>query len=191
MTGTYTEGESLRGKDFSTKPLSRVDYEDCLFLNCNFANTDLSHSTFVECEFVDCDLSTVKLVNTAFREVRFKSCKLLGLHFENCNDFLFAVNFEACQLNLSSFYQRSLKDTLFKDCSLQETDFTEADLSNANLNNCNLKGAIFENTVLEKADLRTSYHYSIDPDINKITKAKFSLQGLRGLLDKYDIIIEA
>jgi fluoroquinolone resistance protein len=43
---------------------------------------------------------------------------------------------------------------------------------------------------LEKADLRTAYNYSIDPSINKIKKAKFSLPGVVGLLSKYDIEIE-
>jgi hypothetical protein len=43
---------------------------------------------------------------------------------------------------------------------------------------------------LKKADLRTAYNYHIDPESNKLKKAKFSLQGLPGLLDKYGIDIE-
>jgi hypothetical protein len=45
--------------------------------------------------------------------------------------------------------------------------------------------------LLEKADLRTSYNYSIDPETNKIRKARFALLGIRGLLEKYDIPIDA
>jgi len=33
-------------------------------------------------------------------------------------------------------------------------------------------------------------NYSIDPELNKIKKARFSTQGIAGLLDKYDIEIE-
>lgn len=47
-----------------------------------------------------------------------------------------------------------------------------------------------ENTILEKSDFQTSYNYSIDPEINRIKKAKFSFQGAVGLLDKYDIEVE-
>jgi hypothetical protein len=47
--------------------------------------------------------------------------------------------------------------------------------------------ATFENTIIEKVDFRTSYNYSIDLEINKVKKAKFSLTGVVGLLDKYDI----
>jgi len=43
---------------------------------------------------------------------------------------------------------------------------------------------------LENADLRTSYNYSIDPDANRIRKAKFSLPAVIGLLDKYYLDIE-
>jgi hypothetical protein len=53
-----------------------------------------------------------------------------------------------------------------------------------------LTGARFENTIIEKADLRTSYNYSIDPENNRIKKAKFSLAQIAGLLDKYNIEID-
>ncbi len=53
--------------------------------------------------------------------------------------------------------------------------FAEADLTSAVFDNCNLTQAIFDRTTLEKADSRTSYNYSIDPEINQINKAKFSV----------------
>ncbi|MDO9037589.1 MAG: pentapeptide repeat-containing protein, partial [Lutibacter sp.] len=98
--------------------------------------------------------------------------------------------FEDCHLNIISFYKLKLKNTKFNKCKLQEVDFTETDLSNASFNNCDLIGSIFNATILEKADFRTSYNYSIDPEINRIKKARFSLQGIVGLLGKYQIEIE-
>jgi hypothetical protein len=53
-----------------------------------------------------------------------------------------------------------------------------------------LTRARFERTVLEKVDFRTSYNYSIDPELNRIKNAKFSIVGIIGLLDKYDIEVE-
>jgi fluoroquinolone resistance protein len=131
-----------------------------------------------------------KLEKTALKGIQFKDCKLLGVHFENCDEFLFAVNFENCILNLCSFYKRKLKKTNFKNSSLREVDFLEADLSSSVFDNCDLAGATFQNAILEKADFRTSYNYSIDPELNKIKKAKFSIPAVTGLLDKYDIEIE-
>ena len=73
---------------------------------------------------------------------------------------------------------------------MKEVDFTEADLTESVLDGCDLTGAIFDATNLEKADLRTALHYSIDPQQNRIKKAKFSWPALTGLLDRYQIVID-
>lgn len=83
-----------------------------------------------------------------------------------------------------------IRKTAFRNSQLQESDFAEADLTGAVFDNCDLTRAIFDQTVLEKTDFRTSYNYSIDPEINRIKRAKFSILGVSGLLDKYDIEIE-
>ena len=115
---------------------------------------------------------------------------MLGLRFDTCNAFGISFSFEGCQLNHSSFYKTRIRNTVFINCDLQETDFTDADLANAVFDKCNLSKAIFENTVLEKADFRTSYNYAIDPEINRVKRARFSIFGIAGLLLKYDIEIE-
>ena len=115
---------------------------------------------------------------------------MLGLRFEHCDPFNFSLGFDTCQLNHSSFFRLKLKNTHFKNCQLLESDFTDCDLSGALLDNCDLARSTFENTNLEKADLRSAYNYVIDPELNRIKKAQFSLQGIPGLLIKYDIAIE-
>ena len=176
--------------DFTEKPLQLGDYENCSFINCDLSNAVLSEINFTECEFTGCNLSLAKVSQTAFRDIVFKDCKLLGLHFEYCNIFLFKVDFENSLLNLSSFYQLKIKNTRFKGCSLHEVDFTETELTGSVFDNCDMAGAIFDNSILEKADFRTSGNYSINPETNRIKKAKFSVTGITGLLDKYDIEIE-
>jgi fluoroquinolone resistance protein len=115
---------------------------------------------------------------------------MLGLHFDSCNEFGLSFSFENCILNYSSFYKTKIKKTSFKNAQLQEVDFTECDLTESLFENCDLSRATFDNTVIEKADFRTSYNYSIDPEINRIKKAKFSIHGISGLLEKYDLIID-
>lgn len=115
---------------------------------------------------------------------------MLGLRFEDCNKFSLSFNFDNCSLNHSSFYQTKIKKTLFRNSQLHEVDFTECDLTSAVFNNCDLTRATFENTIIEKADFRTSFNYSIDLEINRVKKARFSLTGITGLLDKYDIEID-
>lgn len=190
MNKPYFENQRFEKVDFSEHPPEMGEYEKCSFLHCNFSNTDLSGLSFSDCVFTDCNLSLVKLVKTSFRENTLLRCKVLGVHFYSCNPFLFSARFEDCLLNLSSFYKLGLKKMLFKACSLQEVDFTEADLTAALFDTCDLSRATFDGSILEKADLRSSYNFSIDPEKNKLKKARFSLQGLPGLLHKYNITID-
>lgn len=164
-------------------------YEGCSFIGCNLNNTDISARKFVNCVFEECDLSLAKVNHTFFQEVEFLNCKLLGIRFSECNTFGFSIRVAGGMLDHSLFYKLNVKNSSFEDVQLQEVDFTEADLSGIRFTNCNLIGAIFEYTNLEKCDFRTAYGFSIDPDKNKVKKAKFSIDGLPGLLDKYDIEI--
>ncbi len=176
----------IHGKE---SPLKKGYYENCSFYDCDLSEADLSDFKFADCEFIRCDLSLVKLSMTVFRDTDFKDCKMLGLHFEDCNEFGLSFGFTNCNLSHSSFYKTKIKMTVFKNSLLQEIDFTECELTGSAFDNCDLKGAVFENTNLEKVDFSTSYNYSIDPEKNKLKKAKFSKHGLPGLLDKYDILI--
>lgn len=176
--------------DCMETPLQMGDYEDCTFLNCSFHQFDLSNFSFEKCTFNGCDFSLSKLNNTVLIDIRFLNCKLLGLHFDDCSDFILTVYFENCILKLSSFYKLPLRKTKFIKCNLQDVDFTEANLCEALFEDCDLQHAIFEYTKLENADFYTSWYYSIDPDRNKLKKARFSKAGVVGLLDKYDLKIE-
>ncbi len=115
---------------------------------------------------------------------------MLGIHFDDCNKFGLAFSFNNCMLSHSSFYKTVIKKTRFVATIFEETDFTDCDLTESVFDGCDLKNAKFENTILQRADLRTSYNYIIDPEQNKIKKARFSLNGLPGLLEKYDIKVE-
>lgn len=170
--------------------LPKGEYENCTFESCDFSESDFSEFKFTDCKFKECNLSMMKINRISFQNVNFIYCKMLGLRFDACNDFGLSFSFDGCQLNHSSFYKLKIKKTIFKNSQLQETDFTETDLTESEFDNCNLELATFDQTILEKADLRTSYHYSIDPELNRIKKAKFSVLGVAGLLGKYDIEIE-
>ncbi len=186
----YTNGEEFENKDFSETPLPLGEYEECTFRSCNFSGGDLSRSRFIDCEFIDCNLSNATVSGTSFQEVVFQNCKMLGLAFEKCNDFGFAVRFERCQLDHASFYQMKLRRTSFDNCQLQEVDFTETELTESTVRHCDLRNAIFEQSNLEKADFRDSVNYSIDPEINRVKGAKFSIPDVIGLLDKYQLDID-
>jgi uncharacterized protein YjbI with pentapeptide repeats len=182
--------ETIKNVDYSNQPIENRGYECCTFINCNFSNCSLRGSQFMESDFIDCNLSNAELTGVSFQDVKFSICKMLGLHFDQCKPFGFSISFDKCQLNHSIFYQVKVGQSSFIDCQLQGIDFTEANLKNVALKNCDLLNAIFENTTLEKADFTHSINYSINPEVNKIKGAKFSLPEVIGLLDKYKIQIQ-
>jgi uncharacterized protein YjbI with pentapeptide repeats len=186
----HFEDETYDDLHFREYPFVIGTYEYCTFKNSDFSGADLSHTLFVECVFLNCNLSLAKLENTVFRDSKFRDCKMLGLRFDTCNEFGLSFSFENCTLNHSSFYKTKIKKTTFKNTQLQEVDFTGCDATGSVFDNCNFAGATFENTILEKADLRTACNYSIDPEVNRIKKARFSLSQVSGLLEKYDIEID-
>ena len=190
MEDVFEEEKTFDTIDFTLQALPKGEYENCTFLNCDFSNTDLSGTKFTECQFNGCNLSTVNLHKTALRDIAFKDCKLLGLRFDICNEMSFSVSFDHCIVNFSSFFKRKLKNTVFKTTSFHEVDFSDTDLSGSLFDQCDLLGAVFENSILEKTDFRSAYNYAIDPEKNRMKKALFSMPGARGLLNKYDIIIE-
>lgn len=190
MERSFVPDATFEKQDFASTPLKTADYECCNFINCNFEKADISGINFAECVFTGCNLSLANITKVSFKDVTFKNCKMLGLRFDSCNDILFTVSFDTCTLNFSSFYKLKLKSTQFINSNLQEVDFSGANLSMAKFDSCDLQGAIFENTNLEKTDFRTANNFSIDPEVNQVKKAKFSLQGLTGLLNKYDLDID-
>lgn len=166
------------------------EFEQYRFVNCDFSGANLGGLRLEACLFERCNLTTARLGGTALQNVAFADCKLLGVAFGACQDMLFGVHFDQCQLRYASFGGKRLAGTRFGQCSLAETDFTNADLSNAVFQDCDLARTVFHDTLLAGADFTTATGFSLDPEANTLTDARFALAGLPGLLGKYGIVVE-
>ncbi len=182
----FVEGELFE----RTGPLAEGEYLGCTFKGCNLREADLGNIQLAECVFEECDLSLAKVENTAFRDVKFVKCKVIGVHFDRCNALGVSLAFEDCVLDLCSFYGLKMPGSRFHRCHMHDADLGGCDLSRSAITGCDLSGVIFEGTNLERADLRESYNISLNPEANRIKKAKFSLHALPGLLQKYGIEVE-
>lgn len=184
----------IKCKDFRTEPFEHTTYDHCIFEQCDFSGVKLSlpraDTIFEECVFRDCNFSNANVSNVAFREVKFIGCKLVGVVFAECHPFLLAMQFDQCDLSMADLHALALPNTLFRKCLLRESDFTRADVHGAQFVECDMARAIFDATNLEKADFRTAVNYALDPERNRIKKARFSADGLEGLLLKYGIVVE-
>lgn len=190
MKDTLQQEKTFISKDFSEKKISGREFDRCTFENCNFTASAIVQSDFIDCLFDNCNFSMAKLNHSGLKNCDFVNTKMVGVDFSVCNDFLFSVNFKNCQLDYATFFQKKMKKSMFIECSLKEVDFSEVDLSESLFQKCDLTGTVFENTTLIKADLRTAYNYTIDPEKNKLKKARFSYPGIVGLLQKYQLEID-
>jgi len=187
---TFIQDEQFKDINFQEQRIAQADYENCVFINCNFSGVSLGGLNFLECEFEGCDFSSAKISAAGFKEVVFRNCKLLGVGFDTCSSFLLSFQFKDCVLNYSSFYRLKIPNTLFLNCKLQEVDFTEAELSGTSFSGSDLCAAIFQNTRLSNSDFRSAVNYSINPQENVLSGARFSLPEVVRLLDAYKIRVE-
>jgi uncharacterized protein YjbI with pentapeptide repeats len=165
------------------------EFNGCTFKNCDFSNAIFNNAELADCTFISCNLAMAKLENTALDNIKFVNCKVMGVDFSKCSKFLFSVAFENCNLNYSLFFKNDLKNTVFKNCMLQEMSFIETNLTLAKFIECDLVRTVFDHANLEKADFSTSRNYTINPEINRMKKAKFSLPDVVGLLSHLGIEI--
>lgn len=162
----------------------------CTFNGCVFQGEDLSSFAFEDCVFDSCNLSLALVAGSAFKNVRFDECKMQGVRFFECSRTILSMRFAKCDLRCCSFEGLALRKTVFEDSSLREVNFARADLAGSSFIRCDLARAEFLRTNLEKADFSTAYNFVLDPDSNRLRKAKFSVYGLAGLLEKYGLEIE-
>lgn len=166
------------------------EFEQCTFVGCDFSGGGFSNCKFVDCAFTACNLSNAGLINCQIKNVTFKDCKLMGINFSECADFMFTVSFEGCLLDYASFVRKKMPKTLFSRTSLRSVDFTECDLTKSQFIMADLTDAVFQKSILKEANLVSATNFFIDPELNNIRKAKFSIYGLPGLLARYGIIVE-
>ncbi|MFB9056418.1 pentapeptide repeat-containing protein [Mariniflexile ostreae] len=183
------EDEDFINVNYSEDFVRDQEFYDCRFVGCNFTKTDLRGSSFEDCTFQDCNFSMSELEGVGFRNINFIGSKILGIDFTRCNSFMFSFKFDTCRIEYCTFFGTKLKKTAFIKCSLKETDFSEADLSFAVFTNSDLTGTKFSNTTLEKADFREAHSFNIDPELNRLKKAKFYTSQLEGLLYKHQLDI--
>lgn len=112
---------------------------------------------------------------------------MVGINFEKVASFGLEWSFNNCNLGQCCFYQLKIAKTIFTNCNLTEADFEQSDCSKVQFVNCELASTIFKRTNLENANFETAINYLLDPAENEIFGAKFSLEGLSGLLTQFGI----
>lgn len=194
MSKSITIPEYLLDKEYKdiiydTADLNFKDFEGCVFVNCNFSACTFVAVTFIDCIFEDCVFTAAKINYVAFRTATFKHCEIKEVNFAMCDKLIFEVHFQNCILDFSKFYTLKIKGTTFSNCSLIAVDFMATNLTGVTFDHCDLYRAEFAKAIANNANFQTSYNYTIDPTQTKLKKAIFSLEQVKGLLFKHDVVV--
>lgn len=165
------------------------EFEGCVFNGCDFSRCTFLAVTFIDCVFNGCIFDSAKINYVALRTVTFNRCQIREVNFAMCDKLIFDVAFNDCVLDFSKFYTLKIKGAVFTNCSLIAADFMGADLTGTIFDRCDLYRAEFNKAIANKADFRTSFHYTIDPEKTKLKRAVFALEGLKGLLARHEIVV--
>lgn len=183
------ENQIIQSENFSKKSLENHIFNCCSFNSCDFSESLLRNTQFCTCIFTDCNLSLAKLDGCRFQDVRFVGCKIVGAEFFKCEKTFFSPKFENCLLHYCNFSELNMKKISFGGSKLKECHFTNTNLISADFGEVDLSGTVFHNCDLSMADFASAVRYDIDPQTNKIKKAKFSLPEAVGLLKGFGITI--
>jgi uncharacterized protein YjbI with pentapeptide repeats len=191
----FMAGDFLLDKQFSNEIFQEADikykeFENCQFNNCDFRSCSFQSVVFVDCTFYDCNFQDTKINYVSLRGTFFTKCNFTSVNFAMTDQVIYEFNFKDCLLDYAKFYALKLKRMSFTNCSMIAVDFMGSDLTEVLFDNCNLRRAVFIDTIATKADFYSSYDFSIDPEKNKLKRAIFSTENIKGLLDKYDLIIK-
>lgn len=185
----YTANQTLQ-QTFIDDDISYTDFENCIFRNCDFTTCDFTGVAFIDCTFHDCLFASARINYVALRGAHFNGCDFSDVNFAMVDKMLFDISFSNCNLDRTKFYTLKLPKTIFTACSIIASDFMASDISDVVFDACNLHKTVFIDTIANRTDFYTSINYEIDPEKNKLTKAVFSKDGLKGLLARHQIIIK-
>lgn len=198
MTTVIRSGTRYNDQAFNELNLDGIQFEsgefvDCIFTACSFVETVFKKCRFVNCEFKRCDFSLSRIPGCSFINSSFGETKLIGVNWAQADwstmDLGKPVQFNKCALNHSTFIGLNLEGLQVLDCNAVNVDFREADLSHADFSGSDLSESLFIHTNLSEADFSKALNYAIDPGLNIIKKAKFSLPEAMSLLYNMDIIL--
>ena len=181
-------GESFSGLDVSSSKCEGILFDECTFVNCNFAESILNHCSFTECVFTNCNLSSVVIGFSLFNDVRVEDSKAIGVNWALA-DKPFLVNFYNSNISMSSFQELNLRNNEILNCKAHDVDFSGTNLEKANFADTDLLHAQFNTTNLKHTDFSQAINYSFNPSGNILKSTKVSFPEATALLKCFDLEI--
>ncbi len=172
----------------------RRSYSECTFTECKFTDMALRDVVFSNCVFEGCAFHTVDVSGLRMQNTSLLSTACVGIDWSEVRALgrLFPLfgTLRGSTFKLNNFFKMKLPKLAVADSSFLDCAFMESDLSGSVFRNVDFQSTTFQECNLSKADFREARNYRINTTVNKVSKAKFSLPEVVGLLDSLNVIIE-
>lgn len=143
--------ESFLEEDLSALDLGHVEFEDCTFEGCAFAEMQASRISFDRCTFVSCDFSNARLGISFWRDCRVTESRLVGCDLHQ--SFFVRDVFADCACSYANFNESKLEYVTMQGCNLHEASLSQMRVKRLKLEACNLTRAELFRTRLRDVDL--------------------------------------
>lgn len=187
------EGRVLEGDTGLELLAAYSRFMSCRIIASDLTGWDLSGKEFHDCVFEGCNISLAKFINCTLSEATFMGCKLIGIDFTatgRTSLFKPFRLFEDCLMEMCNFSYLNMRDVSFGGCTVRKCTFGETKLSGSSFGYSDLEGTSFHRSDLSEADFTKAINYTIDPSVNNVRQAKFSVPQVLSLLRGFDIVLE-
>lgn len=193
---TFYEDQTFKGMVLENDEVREITFQDCTFENCSFKETTVRSCKFSHCSFKNCDLSLMKVDGSTFKDTNFEDSKVIGVNWVKASwgrkeivHLIQTIDFRRCVLNYSTFMGLDLEKMTLRKCIARDVDFSEANLKGADCRFTDFENSQFRHTDLSGVDFCGATNYFIQPHLNTIKQARFSLPEAMSLLYNLDIEI--
>jgi len=183
--------ESFKNLDLADWVCVGSEFEECVFVDCNFSGATFESCNFINCSFSRCQLSLISVPYTRFFTISFLECKLIGVDWTRATWSAyhkdFEMSFRQSILNDSSFFGLTLQGLVLDECKVHDVDFREGDFSHAVMTYSDFTHSLFMRSNLQSANFAEATQYSINVLENQVKGAKFSKHEAVYLLESLGI----
>lgn len=156
----------------------RLVFDNCVFKDMSFANSDWRGVEFVDVVFQTCDFSNVQMENIMLHRCEFRSSKLTGANMANST--IGHVLVKDCDVRYANFNFAEMKEVEFADSNLVDSDFYECQFKQVRFEKCKLDNANFLETDLDGVDLSDNTYERIEVTLPKIAGCIVSTEQALG-----------
>lgn len=171
------------------------EFSECAFERCQFMEMALRDVVFSNCIFDACTFRNVDMSGLRMQNSAFQACACIAIDWSEVRRtgklFPLFKEIRGCTLKFNTFFKMKIPKIPIADSSLLDCAFMECDLSGGVFRNVDFRDSTFQDCDLSKADFREARNYRINTTSNRVSKARFSLPEVVGLLDNLDVIIQS